>query len=82
MSNIPQKFIYREVPEKQLMKLVRALKRNGKLKVNGLGIFYVKKRKASKMVDNINKKVVHVASRKTVAFKPSDTIKKYINNVK
>ena len=79
MANKIQKFIYRELPEKEVKKLTRILKREGSLKVNGLGIFEIRTRKPSKMVDNINKKVVKVSSRKRICFKPALSIKKYIN---
>ena len=79
MSNKKQKFIYRDLPEKEVKRLVRVLKREGSLKVNGLGIFTLKKRKAAHMVDNINKKVVKVSARRNIGFKPTVQIKKYIN---
>ena len=77
--NTRQKYIYRGLPEKETMKLVRKLKRHGSIKVNGLGIFEVRKRRASKMVDNINNKVVKVPARKNILFKPTVKIKQYLN---
>lgn len=80
--NKPQKFIYRELPEAQTKKLLRVLKREGSIKVNGLGIFEVRQRRASKIVDNINNKVVKVSARKSIFFKPTTQIKNYINGRK
>lgn len=80
--NKPQKFIYRELPEAQTKKLLRVLKREGSIKVNGLGIFEVRQRRASKIVDNINNKVVKVSARKSILFKPTTQIKNYINGRK
>lgn len=80
MANKKQKFIYRDLDAKVLMGLLCILKKEGSLKVNGLGIFEIKKYDAMKVVNNLNGTIKNIPERYKLVYKPALSVKKYINN--
>jgi len=77
--NKHQKFIYKGVPKTEVDSMLKVIKREGKIKIKGVGTFTVRTRKKSKMFDNINKKSITVAAKKKILFKPTCAINRYLN---